>query len=306
MPPQIPFRTAPMLATAVDKPFDRPNWTFEPKYDGYRLIAYKEGAKVSLISRNDIDRTDRYPEVALAVKKLKAQTLVLDGEVVVFDAKKISRFQLLQQGRGAAHYVVFDCLYANGEDFRRKPLSERRSALLKLVKPSATLLITQPLASNGIKAFHAAAKQGLEGIVAKNLASIYFPGRSTEWLKVKAHQEDEFIIGGFTKPAGARQYFGALLLGLYNRGKLDYVGKVGTGFNDKILAQLHAKFMPLIAKSSPFAAPIPEQRKATFVAPKLVAQISYAEWTEDHRLRHPVFLGLRDDKDARQVVGREG
>jgi bifunctional non-homologous end joining protein LigD len=301
---KIPFRASPMLATLVDAPFARPNWIFEEKYDGVRMLAYKEGAQVSLISRNAIHRTARYPEIAAAVQKLKPKTLCLDGEVVVFDAKKVSRFQLLQQGKGVPNYAVFDCLYAEGEDLRKKALSTRRAALERFVKPSALLLLSAILSPHGLKAFQIASKRGFEGVVGKNLASIYVEKRSREWLKVKVHQEDEFVIGGFTKPTGSRQYFGALLLGVYSKNQLRYVGKVGAGFNTETLTSLHRKFRPLIRRKSPFAQVVRE-RDVTFLAPRLVAQLSFTEWTKDGKLRHPVYLGLRDDKKPRDVTWKE-
>jgi len=301
--PKIPFRVSPMLATLADEPFARDNWIFEQKYDGVRMLAYKEGRKVSLISRSAIDRTARYPEIAAAIGKMRPETLVLDGEIVVFDSHNISRFQLLQQGKGRPQCVVFDCLYRNGRDLRNEPLLVRRAALEESVKPSASVTLAGRLDPNGLKAFRTAARRGLEGIVAKNLDSRYIEDRSDQWLKVKVHQEDEFVIGGFTRPGGARQHFGALLLGVYVNRQLHYVGKVGTGFDETTLASLHRMLQPLVQAKSPFAAD-PRERGATFVAPKLVAQISYGEITEEGRLRHPVFLGLRDDESAKEVVRR--
>jgi bifunctional non-homologous end joining protein LigD len=296
-----PLRFSPMLASVSDEPFSRPNWVFEEKYDGVRLIAYKDGANVSMISRNAIDRARNYPEIVAAIRKLKAKTLVLDGEVVIFDPKKISRFQLLQQSKGHPQYVAFDCLYVNGKDLRKEALSARRTMLERIVKPSKVISLSARLADDGLKAFQIASRRGLEGLIAKNLDSTYFEGRSSQWLKVKVHQEDEFIIGGYTEPSGARRYFGALLLGGFVKGKLLFVGKVGTGFDEKTLASLHRQMQPLVQAKSPFVND-PRERGATFVAPKLVAQISYTEWTDDGKLRHPVYLGLRDDKSAKEVV----
>jgi bifunctional non-homologous end joining protein LigD len=303
---KVPFRVSPMLATLVDAPFTRPNWIFEEKYDGVRMLAYKEGTHVSLISRNAIDRTARYPEIAAAIQKLKPKTLCIDGEVVVFDAKDISRFQLLQQGKGRPQYAVFDCLYTEDKgDLRKKALSLRRAALKQIIKPSAQLRLSTILSDDGLKAFQIASKRGFEGVVCKNLAFIYVEKRSKEWLKVKVHQEDEFVIGGFTQPTGSRQYFGALLLGVYSHNKLLYAGKVGTGFDTEVLASLHRKFQPLVRSKSPFASEVHE-RDATFLAPKLIAQLSFTEWTKDGKLRHPVYLGLRDDKKPTEVTRKEG
>jgi bifunctional non-homologous end joining protein LigD len=211
----IPFRVSPMLATLVDEPFDRPNWIFEEKYDGVRMLAYKESSRVSLISRNAIDRTDRYPEIARAIQQLKPDTVALDGEVVVFDARKVSRFQLLQQGKGDPQFVIFDCLYLGGKDLRRQPLSSRREILENLSNISGVLQISAKVATNGLKAFRISSQRGFEGIVSKNLKSIYESRRSREWLKVKGHHEQEFVIAGFTKPEGSRTNFRALLLGVY-------------------------------------------------------------------------------------------
>jgi bifunctional non-homologous end joining protein LigD len=301
---KVPFRVSPMLATLVDAPFARPNWIFEEKYDGVRMLAYKEGARVSLISRNAIDRTARYPEVAAAIQKLRTTTLCVDGEVVVFDAKNVSRFQLLQQGKGHPQYVVFDCLYIDEGDLRQKPLSVRRTALERVIKPSARLRLSTILSDDGLKAFQIASKRGFEGVVGKNLAFSYVEKRSKEWLKVKVHQEDEFVIGGFTQPTGSRQYFGALLLGVYSGNKLLYAGKVGTGFDTEMLAALYRKFKSLVRSKSPFASAVRE-RDATFLAPKLIAQLSFTEWTQDGKLRHPVYLGLRDDKKPKDVTRME-
>jgi len=302
---KVPFRTSPMLATLADGPFTKSNWVFEEKYDGVRILAYKEGSAVSLISRNGIDRTVRYPALASAVRELKSDAVLLDGEIVVFDSQNVSRFQLLQQGKGRTQYAVFDCLYTDGQDIRNKPLSQRRKALERLVKPSTHLLLSARLDADGLEAFKTASKRGLEGVIGKNLSSTYVEGRSTEWLKVRASQEEEFVIGGFTAPSGSRRHFGALLLGVYSGEKLLYIGKVGTGFNEHILSSLHDKLRALRRVKSPFSSKVHESR-TTFVAPKLVAQISFTEWTRDSKLRHPVYLGLRDDKSPKEVVQRKG
>jgi bifunctional non-homologous end joining protein LigD len=295
-----------MLATLVKEPFDRPGWIYEEKYDGVRILAYKEGAGVTLISRNAIDRTERYADVAKATAKLKPVTLLLDGEVVVFDKRNVSRFQLLQQGHGSPKYAVFDCLYLNGKDMRKNPLRQRREALEQLFRAphGDALLLSEKLAANGLKAFAIAQKRKLEGLVAKNTESKYVERRSQEWLKVKVHHESEFVIAGYTKPTGSRQYFGALLLGTYEGKKLRYAGKVGTGFDTETLRQLFGKLRKLTQTKSPFADEVRE-RTATFVRPALVAQVAFTEWTKDGRLRHPAFLGLRDDKAAREVHREE-
>jgi bifunctional non-homologous end joining protein LigD len=299
---RIPFIAEPMLATLVAKPFDEPGWIYEEKYDGYRILAYKEAEKVKLVSRNDKDRTADYPEIARAVARLSARTLLLDGEVVVFDAHKVSRFQLLQRGGAKAKYSVFDCLYRDGKDLRSQPLSNRRAALEEVVgRKGSVIFLSRRLAENGLEAYRDAKKRGFEGLVAKDMASPYVAGRSRSWRKVKVHQEDEFVIVGFTPPKGSRQHLGALLLGAHEKGKLQYVGKVGTGFTNKTLASLWKVLRPLVTEKKAVADP-PGYRNAVYVRPELVAQISYQEWTADQKLRQPVFLGLRDDKDVREVT----
>ena len=306
MSDKIPFRISPMLATLVDEPFHLPGWIYEEKYDGIRILAYKESSHVSLITRNGIVRTERYPTIAAAVSKLKPRTLLLDGEVVVFDKQNVSHFQLLQQGKGPVKYAVFDCLYLNGKDFRTSPLRERREMLTALLRGggTGTVVLSEELAADGLKAFDVAKKRKLEGLVAKNLDSKYVEKRSREWLKVKVNRESEFVIGGYTKPGGSRQYLGALLIGVYEGKKLRYAGKVGTGFDTETLRQLSAELKKLRQDKSSFTDEVRE-KTATFIRPKLVAQIAYTEWTKDGRLRHPAFLGLRDDKAAQEVRKEE-
>ena len=294
---KVPFRAKPMLATLVDEPFHRKGWVYEEKYDGYRILAYKEGKKVTLYSRNSKDRTETFSEVARAIASLPDSALLLDGEVVAFDRNLVSRFQLLQQGEVPYLYAVFDCLYRKGKDLRPTPLTERRARLEEAIGQVDRLFPSRRLAENGLQAYRVAKRKGYEGVVGKDSSAPYVEGRSRCWLKVKVHQEDEFVIGGLTPPGGTRPYFGALLLGAYRWTDLVYVGKVGTGFTQKTLAALYRKLAPLARKSPPFVNP-PREKGATWVAPKLVAQIAYQEWTADERLRQPVYLGLRDDKKA--------
>jgi bifunctional non-homologous end joining protein LigD len=289
-----------MLATLVDEPFDRAGWVYEEKYDGYRILAYKEGARVTLLSRNAKDRSATFPEIAQDVARLRARTVLLDGEVVAFDAKLVSRFQLLQRGDAPHVFAVFDCLYLDGADLRLRPLSERRAALENGIAGGTRLLLSRRLANDGLAAYRVARRKGFEGIVAKDAQSVYEEKRSGRWLKVKVHQEDEFVIGGMTPPKGSRTHFGALLLGAYEGGKLHYVGKVGTGFSSKGLAALARKLGPLVRATCAFVDP-PREKGAQWLAPRLVAQIAYQEWTADRKLRQPVFLGLRDDKKPAEV-----
>ena len=289
-----------MLATLVDAPFDAPGWVYEEKYDGYRILAYKEGGRVTLLSRNAKDKTDAFADVAHAVARLKPRTLLLDGEVVGFDPQLVSRFQLLQQGGVPLVYMVFDCLWKDGRDLRGEPLAVRRKALESAIKTPG-LFASRRLPDDGRAAYDEAKAKGCEGIIAKDPSAPYVEGRSTKWLKVKVHQEEELVIGGYTPPAGSRTHFGALLLGGYARGALRYVGKVGTGFTHRSLADLYRRFRPLVRSTPAFVDP-PREKGAVWLAPKLVAQVSFQEWTGDKKLRQPVFLGLRDDKRPEECV----
>ena len=293
-----------MLATLVDAPFHRPGWIWEEKYDGIRLIAIKDGRRVELITRNDKDRTAGFPEVAAAIAALPAATLVLDGEVVVFDAGGVSRFQLLQrraEGASPPIYVAFDCLHARGRDLLREPLTARRAALEAEVIEGPRVRIARRLADDGLRAFDEARRRGLEGVIGKDPASRYEPGvRSPAWCKVKVRAEEEFVIGGFTAPRGSRHHIGALLVGAWDGAGLRYAGKVGTGFTEQTLSALHRRLSPLARPTPPFADP-PRERDVTWLEPHTVAQLGFTEMTTDGKLRHPVFLGLREDKDARDV-----
>jgi bifunctional non-homologous end joining protein LigD len=295
-----------MLATLVPKPVQKEGWVYEEKYDGYRILAYKEGSRVILLSRNAKERTATFPTVAQAVAALPARSLLLDGEVVVFDRKRVSRFQLLQDLKTEPAYAVFDCLYLNGRDLRSEPLSARRAALERVVPDGAKgakgakLFPSHRLAGNGLVAFNLAKRKGYEGVVAKDESAPYVEGRSGKWVKFKVHQEEEFVIAGYTAPAGSRQHFGALLLGAFEHGQLRYVGKVGTGFSHQSLVRLFRLFQPLV-RSRPSLADPPAEKRVTYLAPRLVAQIAFQEWTADRKLRQPVFLGLRDDKSAKEV-----
>jgi bifunctional non-homologous end joining protein LigD len=290
-----------MLATLVDEPFHRAGWVYEEKYDGYRILAYKEGPRVTLLSRNGKDHTETFADVARAVGTLRDRALLLDGEVVAFDRHLVSRFQLLQEGETPLVYAVFDCLYRGGKDLRGEALPVRRAALEAAIGHTDRLLASRRLSADGRKAFALAGKKGFEGMVGKNPAAPYREGRSTEWLKVKIHQEEELVIGGYTPPSGSRSHFGALLLGAYAKRQLAYVGSVGTGFSEKTLGTLSRTFRPLVRKTAPFADP-PAIKGATWLAPRLVAQVSFQEWTADWKLRQPVFLGLRDDKKPEECL----
>jgi DNA ligase D-like protein (predicted ligase) len=291
-----------MLATLVAAPFHLPGWVYEEKYDGIRILAYKQGKRVRMLTRNDLDRTAHFPAIADAISRLSNDTLILDGEAVAFDAHGVSRFQLLQRGDLSLRYALFDCLFRDGVDLRARPLADRRRQLEEVVRtPSELLFISRRLSPNGLTAYGIAKRKGFEGIVAKDSDSPYEERRSRKWLKVKVHREEEFVIGGFTAPAGARKHLGALLLGAYSGEDLSFVGKVGTGFDARTLAELAAAFRPLARKTPPFRNP-PRDKDITWLEPRLVAQIAFQEWTADLKLRQPVFLGLRDDKDPSEIV----
>ena len=299
---RIPFRVRPMLATLVPEPFHKSGWVYEEKYDGDRILAYKEGARVHLFSRNAKDHTAALAEIAGAIGALPYRTLLLDGEVIALDSHGVSRFQLLQRRTVDPRYAVFDCLYKDGRDFRGDPLSARRDILEAVLDAAGKVLFpSKRLVENGLAAYRIAKQRGYEGIVAKDSSALYIEGRSTKWLKVKVRHEDEFVIVGYTPPSGKRKYFGALLLGGYRKGKLHYVGKVGTGFSESTLAMLHKRFKPLV-RAQPALVDPPREKDVTWLAPRLVAQISFQEWTADGKLRQPAFLGLRDDKSAREVL----
>jgi bifunctional non-homologous end joining protein LigD len=291
-----------MLATLAPGPFHAPGWVYEEKYDGYRILAYKSGRAVTLLTRNLKDRTAEFPEIAAAIARLPGPTLLLDGEIVIFDDAGVSRFQLMQRRDGReAVFIVFDCLYARRRDLTREPLAERRRVLEREIRESAVLRLARRLADDGLAAFEEARRRGLEGIIAKDARSTYAAGtRSPVWRKVKVRQEDEFVIGGVTRPEGTREHFGAILVGARDGSVLRYAGKVGTGYTASLLRALDARFRSLVRATSPFA-DAPRERGVTWLEPRLVAQVGYTELTEDGRLRHPTFLGLRDDKNASEV-----
>jgi bifunctional non-homologous end joining protein LigD len=300
MTPMRPFR--PMLATLVPEPFERAGWVYEEKYDGIRALAWRRGGRVRLFSRNLLELGAEFPEICRALEQLPGGDLVLDGEIVAFDARGVSRFQLLQRRgddrRARPRFVVFDCLEREGGGLLRKPLSERRELLEALVPRRGVVMRARRLGQDGLAAYRIAQERGFEGIVAKDASSPYEPGRrSRSWLKVKSRRESEFVVGGYTPPAGSRLHFGALLLGLFEGRALRYVGKVGAGFSAATLTSLAAQLQALHSERSPFV-PEPRERGARWVRPRLVAQVAFAEWTADGKLRQPVFLGLRRDKRA--------
>jgi bifunctional non-homologous end joining protein LigD len=298
-----------MLATLVDGPFHKPGWVYEEKYDGIRAVAYRHGSAVRMYSRNLLDITDGFPDIADAIRSLDERELVLDGELVAFDAAGVSRFQHLQRrglaGARRSAFAVFDCLHAAGTDLLGRPLRERRRTLEKVVPARRPLIRSRRLELDGLAAYSHAKSAGWEGIIAKDEGSIYEPGRrSRAWLKVKVRKQSEFVVAGYTPPEGSRAHLGALLVGLYDGDRLRYVGKVGTGYTASVLQDLVRKLEPLVTDAPAFD-PAPRMRDATWVRPRLVAQVAYAEWTADGKLRQPAFLGLRSDKSPRECTWEE-
>jgi bifunctional non-homologous end joining protein LigD len=298
----------PMLATLIDKPFDDPNWIFETKWDGFRLMAEINDGSASLYSRNLVDLSSKYPSICGVLRGI-GQFAVIDGELVALDAKGRSRFQLLQNAereKVTLRYCAFDLLYLDGEDLRDRPLMERKEMLERILPKDKLLHYSTHVWDNGIAAFKRAAQAGEEGIMAKLATGRYYSGQRTrEWLKVKASQGQEVVIVGFTAPRRSRQYFGSLLLAVREGKHWRYVGRAGTGFDAATLKSLHDLMVPLITKSKPVAEKVPDEANTSWVRPKLVGEVKFTEWTSKGEMRHPVFLGLRTDKKATDVVKEE-
>ena len=296
---------SPMLATLIDAPFDDPDWVFEVKWDGFRIVARVEGGRATLYSRGGKEVTANYPQVAEALEKIR-RGAVIDGELVALDKKGRSRFQLLQNALRAKvrlQYRVFDLLFLDGKDLRALPLLERKRMLQSLLPRDAALRFSVHVARHGLKFFRKAERLGLEGIMAKRAQGPYHSGKRTrEWLKIKTAQRQEVVIVGFTKPKGSRKYFGSLVLALREGNRWRYAGHTGTGFDAASLKAIHAKLVPLIRGSSPLEEPVPDEKFTTWVRPQLVGEVKFTEWTKDGQMRHPAFIGLREDKPAMQVI----
>lgn len=301
----LPQGMKPMLAGLAPGPFDHPDWIYEVKWDGYRAIAEVRKGRVALQSRNGISFNKRFAPVAEALAKLDFDA-VLDGEIVVVDENGRSNFQLLQHsepGGGRLLYYVFDLLHFQGHDLTGLPLLRRKELLKKVLPPSPRFRFSEHIAKDGMLFFAAARENGLEGILAKHGASRYEPGRRTrEWLKVKARLTQEAVIAGFTEPRGGRKHFGALVLGVYDGAAFSYIGHAGGGFSAQDLEEISRRLRPLVTKARPFGAEPPSNSPVTWVRPELVCEVGLTGWTDDHLMRQPVFLRLREDKEAREVV----
>ena len=294
-----------MKAVLWDAPFSDPGWIYERKLDGIRCLAHRDGAGVRLLSRTDRDMSREYPELVAALGREPRAEFVVDGEVVAFDRRGVTSFQRLQR-RGRERVPVFlylfDVLRLDGDDVRDLPLRRRKAVLRRALRFEGPVRYTQHRNEHGEELFSEACRRGLEGLIAKRADSPYRSTRSSDWRKLKCHAEQELVIGGYTAPRGARTDFGALLVGHWEDGRLRYAGKVGTGFDQAGLERLGRRLRELERGDSPFADVKPVPRGTHWVEPELVAQVGFTEWTRDGRLRHPRFLGLRDDKPARDVV----
>jgi bifunctional non-homologous end joining protein LigD len=313
----MPHSIHPMLATLIANPFDDDKWLYEIKWDGYRAVTFLDGKSVRLVSRNQNDLTAAYPELRVIPQFLKAHTAILDGEIVALDEEGRSSFSLMQQRTGVGEggrrirrtrddipiaYYAFDLLYLNGYDVMQAQLQQRKQILHDLIVPNELLRYSDHYVGRGMALFEAAAKRGLEGIIAKYRTSGYEQKRSREWLKIKIVRRQECVIGGYTDPRGARENFGSLVLGLYDdKRRLIPVGQAGSGFTGKTHEEMWAKLHELETTRNPFFGKVESDRRVHYVKPELVAQIKFTEWTHEGqsagvKMRAPVYEGLRFDK----------
>nr|HAT8715015.1 DNA ligase D [Legionella jordanis] len=304
----FPKQISPELATLVDKPPKGEDWLHEIKLDGYRILGFKENGNIRLMSRNHIDWTGHFKNVVEELTKLPYRSVVFDGEIILLDEKGHSSFQLLQNSLKADKdypfiYYIFDVLYFDKYDLRKLSLLERKDILRELIPYGhSTLRYSDHIIGQGDEVFENACQLQLEGVISKNIHSSYQEKRSKSWLKIKCSHRQEFVIGGYSKAKGARQYFRSLFLGVYDdEGELVYCGNVGTGFSDESLKQVYQKLQPLISDDMPFKIKPNDSKGAVWVKPKLVAEIEFSEWTSENKLRHPSFKGLREDKKASAV-----
>ncbi|HEX8067967.1 MAG TPA: non-homologous end-joining DNA ligase [Thermoleophilaceae bacterium] len=292
-----------MAATLTDERFDDPDWIFERKLDGIRCLAYRDSRGVRLVSRNNLSLDGRFPDVARALAAQGGGPLLLDGEVVAFAGSRTSFARLAdrrRRGRVPVFLYAFDVLFAGGRDVTGLPLLERKAVLRGALRPGGPLRLTPYRRREGRRLYAEACRRGWEGLIAKRADSTYVQARSRDWLKWKCESQQELVVGGWTEPKGSRAGLGALLVGHWEDGRLRYAGKVGTGFDRETLLELAGRLRELQRAESPFADA--GRVRASWAEPRLVAQVAFTEWTRDGRLRHPRFLGLREDKDPRDVV----
>jgi bifunctional non-homologous end joining protein LigD len=319
----MPTAVHPMLATSVEKPFDDAEWLFEIKWDGYRAVSFFENGKVRLVSRNQNDLTGEFPELHELSKSIKAGSAVLDGEIVVLDDQGRASFSLMQQRTGIRKggrrtgarrelqvvYYLFDLLYLDGYDLRQVSLEQRKQLLAQVIAPGDLVRYSDHF-PQGLALFEVAKQKGLEGILAKKRASHYEERRSQEWRKIKVTQTVDCVVGGYTDPEGSRQYFGSIVLGLYDKkGRLIHVGQAGTGFNQAMLKEIWQVLKDLETNRNPFYGDV-DAANVHWVKPERVAEIKFTEWTHETveggmKLRAPVFLALREDKDPKECTFAE-
>ncbi|MGH8048035.1 MAG: non-homologous end-joining DNA ligase, partial [Chthoniobacterales bacterium] len=321
----IPKFVQPMMARLAARAPAGTDWIYEIKFDGFRALALRGSDEAQLLSRNDKDLGGKFPELLEAISKLRVEDAIIDGEIVALDEKGISSFQRLQayelgEERPPLYYYAFDLLRLNGANLHDVPLEKRKAMLEKIIGAGTGVIrYSAALGDKSGLLLEKARSLGLEGLIGKRKESLYEPGRRSDaWLKLKLLRAQEFVIGGYTEPEGARKFIGALLVGVQRKGKLIFCGKVGTGFSHALLRSLHARFAKLARKDCPFVnLPEPhasrwgktitasEMKHCHWIKPELVGQVKFAEWTRDNHLRQPVFLGLREDKAAREVIREE-
>ena len=302
----MPHGIAPMLTTLIKEPFDHPDWVFEVKWDGYRAVAEIRDGNVSLYSRNGIPLHQKFPPIVDSLRKFGFEA-ILDGEIVVVDDQGQPDFQKLQdyQKSGSGHllYYAFDLLYFQGHDLTNLPLLRRKELLKKILPSAPNIKFSDHVGKDGVLFFRVVKEKGLEGIIAKHAQSVYRMGtRSRQWLKVKTHLTQEGVIAGFTEPRGSRKHFGALVLGVFQGDELMHIGHVGGGFEAGTLREIRERMDPLIRKKCPFKVAPKTNTTVTWVKPELVCEVVFQGWTDEGLMRQPVFLRLREDKTARQVV----
>ena len=304
---RMPEIIHPMLATLVDEPFSDPEWIFETKWDGFRSVCFIRNGQARLVSRNQIEMTPQYPELKAIPKQINAKEAILDGEICALDAHGVPRFQLLQRKgniggrRPPIVYFVFDLLYVDGYDLMPCPVIERKARLAEILRAASFINLSEHIEADGDTLFREIEKFHLEGMMAKRADSKYLQKRSSDWLKIKTVMRQEVVIGGYTAPRGTRSYFGSLVCGLYRDRALHYVAHVGGGFNEKTLASTYKLMQPLKTDASPFVDAPKTNEPVQWLKPKLVAEVKFSEWTADQRLRHPVFMGMREDKKPNAV-----